>query len=113
MTKSFCDRCEAEITEADRQPFIREDTKSNIRIALIVTNLNDHAIVDVCNRCKAEIVSNSDSSSLPVVAISTPQTPKQIFQTEAPPVTFEPSMPPQPKKISRNRRQTASRPAEE
>lgn len=71
MTKRFCDRCEEELGPPDDIPFVRVDTEHNIKVSLIITNLENLAIAEVCNNCKVAIINQPiDAEPETIAAIS-------------------------------------------
>src|SRR3954471_2084057 len=76
-TRRFCDLCNAQLTPADDQPFIRVlnfrtysdeptvageepvlDRKATAFVA--ITNENNHALTDICNGCKLKVVNKGE-----------------------------------------------------
>ncbi len=98
MTKRFCDRCERELTADDDIPFVRVDTEHNVKVSLIVTNLENRPIAEICNNCKVAIITQPlDSKPETLAAISeapTIESPAKPFTSEAAPI-FELCLPPE------------------
>jgi hypothetical protein len=88
-SKRFCDICDALLTTADDQPFIRDlayappnmervhgDAKyAHVLGYISITNENNHPLTDVCNGCKLKIVNEGQPTSKPNSRIATLQQP--------------------------------------
>jgi hypothetical protein len=99
MIKHFCDRCEKELTPEDQTPFIRQ--MEDVVVSLMVTNEHLHAINDICNSCKIEIVTHgkpyqrSDTPSVPEIGVfkppALPKFPEASFEPSVSPATPQPT----------------------
>ena len=102
-TRRFCDLCERPLTPEDDQPFVRAfsyNTNADPASAIgfiMITNEHNHALTDVCSRCKLRVVTEGEHHvvKLPKIATLQPMSPKDM---EVPVKLFaEPSEPLLPK----------------
>lgn len=103
-TKRFCDVCDILLTTIDDQPLIRTislpESEKLVTASVMITNENNHALTDVCLKCKLNVINLGEAPR----EVATLQLSPKLYRgpelpTERPPPqaspTFEPSLRPE------------------
>jgi len=103
-TRRFCDLCDEPIKPDDDKPFVRCFTPprqgaEKVIGHVMIMNLQNHVLTDVCNECKLRVVTDGDDydpASAPVATLQ-PNFVKPVpVPTPIPVLPFTPSIPPAP-----------------
>ena len=78
-TRRFCDLCERMLTPEDDTPFVRAfsyNTNKDPQLAIgfiMITNEHNHALTDVCSKCKLRVVTEGKPHEVKLPKIATLQ----------------------------------------
>lgn len=109
-TRRFCDICDSPLTPEDDRAFVRAfsyNTDKDPALAvgfIMITNEHNHALTDVCSRCKLRVVVEGQPHEVAMPKIATLQPmpahdikPKvELFTAPPPPTPVLSEAPPKP-----------------